>query len=377
MKMIYLYTNLNWYRIELFRSISKLMDCHIYILNGYKVGYESIDYKPEYEDLNISFLSVEDSRFNTLCAILDKEEFESIVVPSMNDAFYLKLTTRLSHYYHKKGKTVLYFWEYWPMDRGTYGTGKWAKQEIRHLFTKLNRNSIDYFITPSINTYSFYQRMNIPSWKLIRCPNVSEVKAAANHDQVNIREKLGINDNDKVILYFGRIEDYKGIYHLIRTFINADEPNWHLLICGPGEETIRKEVENHTNIHTLGAISPEDRSDYYAASNVFVLANTYRGKIEPWGLTVNEAMSFSLPVIASNATGSAIDLVFSGINGFVIDANRIESDLEFYLKKILCNNDLEKKMGIHSKQIISEYTFDNMAMAFYAATEKGTLIRGQ
>ena len=28
-------------------------------------------------------------------------------------------------------------------------------------------------------------------------------------------------------------------------------------------------------------------------------------------------------------------------------------------------------MGKNSKQIVSKYTFDNMALAFYVATEKG------
>ena len=372
MKIIYLYTNLNWYRIELFRSISKLLDCHIYILNGYTIGYESIDYKPEYEGLNITFLSKEESQFKNLHKILDAEEFDSLVIPSMNDAFYLKLSTRLSHYFHKKGKTVLYFWEYWPMDKGTYSLSKWAKQEIRHLFIKINRTSIDYFITPSINTYSFYQKMKIPSWKLVRCPNASEVKQEGTELYSNVRHELGIQEHEKIILYFGRIEEYKGIHELIISFNRLDRKDWHLLICGPGEEKISEEIKGKTNIHAVGGIRPEKRAEYYAASDLFVLANTYRNKIEPWGLTVNEAMQFGLPIIASNATGSAIDLVFSGLNGFIIDANRIEDDLVFYINHILSDEKLKRDMGEQSKRIISEYTFDNMALAFAVATEKGS-----
>ena len=372
MKLIYLYTNLNWYRIELFRSISKLMDCKIYILNGYTVGYKDIEYKPQHEDLDITFLSSEESTYKHLCNLLDKEEFDSIVVPSMNDVFYLKLSTKLARYYNKKGKTVLYFWEYWPMDRGTYGIGKWAKQQIRHIYTKFNRNQISYFITPSINTYSFYQRMNIPSWKLIRCPNVSEIKHE-KETQSSVRTMLGIQDNEKVILFFGRIEEYKGVHELISAFKKLERTDWHLVICGPGEEKIKEVIAKQGNIHALGSVRPEERSKYYMAADVFVLANTYKEKIEPWGLTINEAMSCGLPIIASNATGSAIDLVISGLNGYIINANRLEKELKYYLWKILSDDDLKKTMGEHSKRMISEYTFDNMAMAFYVATEKGKI----
>mgnify|MGYP001024549688 CR=1 FL=1 len=371
MKLVYLYTNLNWYRIELFRSIAKLMDCHIYILNGYTVGYQNIEYKPEYEDLNITFLSPEESKFQKLYKILDKEEFDSIVVPSMNDAFYLKLTTKLSHYYHRRGKTVLYFWEYWPMDKGTFGPTKWFKQEIRHFFTRLNKKSISYFITPSINTYSFYQRMNIPSGKLIRCLNVSEIKPEKEESQSQLRKDLGIRDEEKIVLFFGRIEEYKGIHELINVFKKINNNKWHLLICGPGEDKIADEITGFKNIHALGSVKPEERNKYYKTANLFILANTYKNKIEPWGLTINEAMGFGLPIIASNATGSAIDLIFSGLNGYVIDSYKLEDELEYYIKKILSNNEIEKKMGKNSKQIVSKYTFDNMALAFYVATEKG------
>ena len=372
MKLIYLYTNLNWYRLSLFKSIAGIMDVHIYILNGYEVGYDGIKYQPDYEGLNITFLSKEESRFSALCKILDREEFDGIVVPSMNDVFYLNFTTRLSHYYHKKGKTVLYFWEYWPMDAGKESAGKWAKQQLRHFYTRLNKSSIDYFITPSINTYSFYQRMNIPSEKLIRCYNVSEVEPCGG-DPMQIRRDLGIPDDHKIILFFGRLEAYKGVAELIRCFNSLRNRKWHLLICGPGSEKVEKIASKNPNIHLTGSIEPEKRSLYYSAANLFVLANTYKGKIEPWGLTVNEAMAFSLPILVTNATGSAIDLVFSGINGYVANAGRLEKELPFYIRKILSDEALEKELGENSRKIISSYTFDHMAEAFKVAVEKNMI----
>ena len=48
------------------------------------------------------------------------------------------------------------------MDVGKESISKWFKQQIRHIYTRLNRRSIDYFITPSMNTYSFYQRNEYP-----------------------------------------------------------------------------------------------------------------------------------------------------------------------------------------------------------------------
>ena len=377
MKLIYLYTNLNWYRIELFRSISKLMNCHIYILNGFEVGYQSIQYQPEYQDLHIDFLSPKQSQFKNLIRIIDKEDFDAIVVPSMNDGFYLWLTTRLAHYYRSKRKTVLYFWEYWPMEKGSYSFSKWVKQDIRHLFTRINRNSISYFITPSINTYSFYQSMNIPSRKLIRCLNVSQVSIQKPEEAIDQRSILNIRQNEKIILYLGRVEEYKGIYELINAFKRLRRDDCHLLICGPGEEKIVKQTQGQKNIHVVGAIRPELRMEFYQAADLFVLPNTYKGKVEPWGLVVNEAMQFGLPVICSNATGSAVDLVIPGVNGYIADADKLEDDLVFYMNKILSDESTAELMERNTKQIIAEYTFDNMAQAFYVAVEKGQAISGR
>lgn len=376
MKMIYLYTTLNWYRIELFRSLSKIVDLHIFILNGYSVAYTGIGYTPEYEDLNISFVSKDESKFSEIVKILDREDFDSIVVPSMNDFFYLELTTRLSRYYYAKGKTVIYFWEYWPMEKGSYNFSKWIKQEIRHIYTMHNKSYIDYFITPSINTYSFYQKIGIPSHKLIRCVNASEIIDKKEVDR-NVRRELGIREDEKVILFFGRLESYKGANQLIAAFSKLQNKKWHLVICGPGEETILTEIsqlkEILNRVHIMGSVNTTERSVFYQAADLFVLPNTYKGKIEPWGLTVNEAMSFGLPILASNATGSAIDLIFPGVNGYIMDATHLESELCFYIEHILSNDELRISMGRKSAEISKIYSFDNMARSFYVAAERGHL----
>ena len=134
MKLVYLYTSINWYRLELFRSLTKLVDTHIYILNDAKQGYPGIKYLPDYHNINISFLSNEESQFHNLCDILNKESFDAIVVPSMNTLHYIMLTTRLVKYYSKQGKEILYFWEYWPMENLKSTLLKKIKQEIRHIF---------------------------------------------------------------------------------------------------------------------------------------------------------------------------------------------------------------------------------------------------
>ena len=47
---------------------------------------------------------------------------------------------------------------------------------------------------------------------------------------------------------------------------------------------------------------------------------------ETWGLSVNEAMNFKLPIVVSNLTGSSSDLVCSNKNGYTFELDQAAKD---------------------------------------------------
>ena len=57
----------------------------------------------------------------------------------------------------------------------------------------------------------------------------------------------------------------------------------------------------------------------YVCMDVFVLPS----RSETWGLVLNEAMLFQLPVIASSMVGATEDLIDTGKNGFVFDVGDV------------------------------------------------------
>jgi glycosyltransferase involved in cell wall biosynthesis len=71
----------------------------------------------------------------------------------------------------------------------------------------------------------------------------------------------------------------------------------------------------------LGFRNPEDIPPIFAAADVFVLPSRHDG----WGVVVNEALGAGLPIIASDRTGAAHDLVQHGVNGFVTGAGDVEA----------------------------------------------------
>ena len=88
-----------------------------------------------------------------------------------------------------------------------------------------------------------------------------------------------------------------------------------------------------------GFINQSEIPLYYRAADVFVMCS---GVGETWGLSVNEAMNFGIPVLVSDTCGSAFDLVDEGSNGAVFKTGDIAA-LSLLLKQYLNKTAAEKE----------------------------------
>jgi glycosyltransferase involved in cell wall biosynthesis len=115
-----------------------------------------------------------------------------------------------------------------------------------------------------------------------------------------------------------------------------------------------------SNVFFPGFINQKAVPSFFAMADIFVLLS----HSEPWGLVINEAMSASLPIIASEEVGATADLVDSN-NGFLISrANELEETIQA-LKILLKNPELRSAMGLQSLKKIQSWDF--------SATESGFL----
>jgi len=124
-----------------------------------------------------------------------------------------------------------------------------------------------------------------------------------------------------------------------------------------GEGGLRAKMEdviqehNIKNVMLTGFVNQSRIAEYYAASDVFVMCSEAG---ETWGLSVNEAMNFNLPVIVSDLTGCSEDLVQDGINGYIFKTGNI-FDLAKKLKLVLIENKL--LWSVSSQTILKDYSF--------------------
>lgn len=119
-------------------------------------------------------------------------------------------------------------------------------------------------------------------------------------------------------LYVGRLVDVKNVALLIDTFNKNGKP---LTIAGDGPLHKTLESTANDNISFIGFVDNKSLGKVYQSADVFILPSTS----ETWGLVVEEAIYWGLPVIVSSHVGSGEDLVKSMGTGEVFISGSIES----------------------------------------------------
>jgi len=153
-------------------------------------------------------------------------------------------------------------------------------------------------------------------------------------------EKLISKESNIKLIFVGRLADPKDPLLLLQAVKeNKFSVQVNIVGSGPKLGELIQYVKNNKldNINLLGELSREKTLELLKLSEIFVLISKWEGL----PLTILEAMSVGLPVIASNVGG--ISEAVSSENGILIDNKVIE--LREAIKKIMDDQELRIKMG--------------------------------
>jgi glycosyltransferase involved in cell wall biosynthesis len=112
-----------------------------------------------------------------------------------------------------------------------------------------------------------------------------------------------------------------------------------------------------------GMQQPPEMARCYVAADMLALPSWQH---ETWGLVVNEAMNFGLPVIASDHVGCAADLVLEGRTGAVVphnDTRRLAETIE----RMVIDEPGRRAMGRHARELVDRYSIAAAADGIIAA----------
>lgn len=187
-----------------------------------------------------------------------------------------------------------------------------------------------------------------------------------------LRQCFGLPDETgPLVLMSSRLIPKKQPLLLLEAFRRVRlEMKCALLIVGSGEleATIRERIakDNVPDVVLAGFLNQTQMSRAYAAADLFVLPSAFH---ETWGIVVNEAMNFSLPVIVTDRVGSAKDLVQEGRNGFIVPADD-PAPLASAIARLVSQPDLRHEFGAASHDIVQDWNYDRAAEGIVAATAR-------
>ncbi|MBX2890021.1 MAG: glycosyltransferase family 4 protein [Saprospiraceae bacterium] len=237
---------------------------------------------------------------------------------------------------------------------------RFQRKLLQHLLFPL----IDHFLYIGKQNKLFYQRYGVPDSKLVNSPY--SVDNERFHRQATdllknkqyLKQELGLPPDKKIILFVGKLIPIKRPLDLIMAFSTiTNDANAVLAIVGDGEmnQEIAAKIAAYNlddKVRLFGFVNQSKIAQFYAVSDVLVLCSSS----EAWGLAVNEAMNFGLPVIVSDMVGCADDLVKEGLNGFVVPTGDVEQLAEKLLY-ILQNDEWRMKARQVSHETIAEYSY--------------------
>ncbi len=189
-------------------------------------------------------------------------------------------------------------------------------------------------------------------------PKLDMVNKIDNIKVEQEKNKLGINDNNFVIVTVCRLVKRKGVPYLIEAISLIKDQNVKLIVVGDGPE--RKELENirdkfnlKDRVYFVGKVP--DLSIYYSIAKVGSLVSYIieeEGDFEGLGLVLLEAESYSLPVIGTRSGGipEAID---NDKTGFVVEERNAHSIADSILK-LKNDNILYNQMKNRTKDFLEE-----------------------
>jgi glycosyltransferase involved in cell wall biosynthesis len=290
--------------------------------------------------------------------------YDAVVLGGYDQPLFLAtlLFSRLAH------SVVLLWVESTSQDERS---GNWLYEKLKRLMVR----NCSGFLVPGKASHEYVRALGAPADRIYTVPNAADSEYC-HRERLRLANLRGHMKRERgypgtVFLFSGRLVRRKGIQYLLPAFrkLQRERGDVGLVVLGDGRE--RRQSEGYCrslgmeNVFFEGFINHDEIPKYYMAGDVLVLPSL----TEQWGLVINEAMNFGLPIISTDVVGAARDLVRDGVNGLVVQPANAE-ELYRAMKRLSDYPHLREKMGEESLRIIRDYSPETWANNFVCAIEK-------
>lgn len=199
-----------------------------------------------------------------------------------------------------------------------------------------------------------YKKMGVDENKIEIVPNGIDLLKYENlPESGEFRRKYSIRDDEKMIVYLGRLHKSKGIDLLVKTFADVSKElnNVRLVLVGPDDgyllalEELIKTLKVDNKVVFTGFVSNEEKMTAFVDADVFVTPS-----FSGFPVTFLEACACGTPIITTNK-GDELDWIQDRV-GYVVEYDK--EQLRAAITKVLCDEGLRKRFGQEGKKLVQE-----------------------
>lgn len=204
-----------------------------------------------------------------------------------------------------------------------------------------------------------YINMGIPKEKIEIIPNgVDEFLFDKVTTKNGFKEKYHLSENEKIILYLGRINKTKGIKLIVKSFYELSKTldDILLVLAGPFSdfqtelESMIKKLKIEDKVLFTGPLYYSDKVEAYLDADVFITPS-FTG----FPLTFLEAAACGTPIVTTNK-GDKLDWINNQV-GLVVDYN--QNAIKNAINEILTDENLKTKLSKNGNKIAEKYNWYN------------------
>jgi 1,2-diacylglycerol 3-alpha-glucosyltransferase len=207
-------------------------------------------------------------------------------------------------------------------------------------------------------------------------PNGVNLKPYLGNQQVIERQKFGIDNEDVVLIYVGRLGPEKNLPFLLRSFAGTshayDKVRLVLVGDGPERDNLQDRVKTmgiQKKVVFTGMVPYQSLPGYLHMADAFVTASVT--EVHP--LSVIEAMAAGLPILGIDSPGVG-DTILDGVTGLISSDDLATFTAQ--MVRLASQPDLRKEMGQHARQESEKYSIESTSMMMVDLYEK-TIMEAQ
>lgn len=213
----------------------------------------------------------------------------------------------------------------------------------------------DVICTVNQEDYKRAKSFNVREAKYIHGIGINTERLTVGENRKDIREELGLKDDDFFVLSVGELNENKNQKVIIQAIALLRDKNIHYILCGKGDQldNLKKLVEEKKlkqNVHFLGYRT--DVVDICSQADVYVMPS----KREGLPVASLEAMYCGLPLVTSNIRGLT-DVMENGVSGYMCSSEDVKGFAKG-IKNLKNNPEMRKKMGEHNRQTVKPYCIE-------------------